>query len=99
MLTMLSVYSEELVEPLLSTIRTLSTQSMTDNRGPDVYLAYEHRDDAQYDSFLAKAAEAGFRIKRIPAPKVRKAVEKLYGWKAKEHEGISVVHLRLHRTA
>ena len=94
---MLSVYSEELVEPLLSTILTLSTRSMTDNRGPDVYLAYEHRDDAQYDSFLAKAAGSGFRIKRVPTAKVRKAVERLYGWKAKEYEGISVVHLRLYR--
>jgi hypothetical protein len=90
------VYSEGLVAPLLSTIRTLSLQSLTGTRGPDVYIAYEHRDDAQYDSFLAKAEDAGFRIKRIPAPKIRKAVERLYGWKYGDYDGISVVHMRLY---
>lgn len=73
-------------------------QSLSHKRGPDVYLAYEHRDDAQYNSFLARAVQQGFRVKRIPAIKIRKAVERLYGWKAVQYEGILVVHLRLYET-
>ena len=68
-------------------------------RFPDVYLAYEHRDDAQYDSFLSLAEREGFRIKRVPPLKVRKAVDAVLGWKERSiYEGITIVQMKLYRS-
>lgn len=98
-----SVYSEVLVAPLLRTVKSLSvlsgSRASTQNSKecfPDVYLAYEHRDDAQYNSFLSLAEVEGFRIKRVPQLKIRKAVDAVLGWKDKSiYEGITVVQMKL----
>jgi hypothetical protein len=75
-----------------------SSEQISKERFPDVYLAYEHRDDAQYDSFLSLAEREGFHAKRIPPLKVRKAVDAVLGWKDRSiYEGITVVQMKLHR--
>lgn len=98
-----SIYSEVLVAPLLRTVKSLSvlsgSRASTQNSKecfPAVYLAYEHRDDAQYNSFLSLAEVEGFRIKRVPQLKIRKAVDAVLGWKDKSiYEGITVVQMKL----
>jgi len=95
-----SIYSEQLVKPLVRTIQHLSeTALQIKSKAPDVYLAYEHRDDAQYEAFLSEAERAGLRVKKVPTVKVRKAVSKAYGWRPEQYEGISVVHMKLHSSA
>lgn len=87
----------------MRTVKALSLLSASGASGqgpkerfPDVYLAYEHRDDAQYDSFLSLAEAEGFRIKRVPQLKIRKAVDAVLGWKDKSiYEGITVVQMKL----
>ena len=86
---------EALVEPLLQTIRRLCNTSLEAGKKPNVYIAYEHRDDAQYYSFLAKAEPLGFRVKPVPATKVRKAVYKAYGWSPDMYTDITVLHMRI----
>jgi hypothetical protein len=66
-------------------------------KSPDVYIAYEHRDDAQYTSFTHQAEQMGFKVKIVPKGKVSKAVQGLYGWKAEVYEGITVLYLKLQR--
>ncbi|KAK9894515.1 hypothetical protein P389DRAFT_197804 [Cystobasidium minutum MCA 4210] len=109
-----SIYQAALVQPLLRTIHALCLQSCapapcsTSNtplqapsspaRSPDIYIAYEHRDDAQYTSFTSQAEEMGFKIKIVPKGKIAKAVGNLYGWKAEVYEGITVLQMRLAQT-
>ena len=79
----------------LLSVRGISEQNSKE-RFPDVYLAYEHRDDAQYDSFLSLAEVEGFKIKRVTQLKIRKAVDAVLGWKDKSiYEGITVVQMKL----
>jgi hypothetical protein len=80
--------------PLLKTMYALST-SNSNSKIPDMYIAYEHRDDAQYTSFTSQAAIMGFKVKKIPKNKIVKSVAALYGWKSDLWEGISVLHLKL----
>lgn len=95
-----SVYQAVLVKPLLRTIHTLCKQSSSSSpsdttKTPDIYIAYEHRDDAQYTSFTSQAEEMGFKIKVVPKGKVGKAVNALYGWKPEVYEGITVLQMKL----
>lgn len=62
---------------------------------PDIYIAYEHRDDAQYTSFTRQAEDMGFKVKIAPKGKVGKAVSSLYGWSSEVYEGITVLSLKL----
>lgn len=90
------VYSAPLITPLLDTVQALSQQSMQRNgKGPEIYIAYEHRDDAQYTNFLLQAEARGFHIKTIHADTVHKAVYEAYAWDAEQYEGISVFRMQL----
>lgn len=90
------VYQQALVQPLLQTIHSLCTSIDSEKRShPDIYIAYEHRDDAQYTSFTQKAESLGFKVKVVPKGKVGKAVSSLYGWKTEVYEGITVLYLKL----
>ena len=74
-----TVYSVELVEPMLRTLHTLSTLSAspTGSHFPAILLCIERRDPALVDHLLAAAKEKWqFQVERIPHKKVIKAVEK-----------------------
>lgn len=89
---------QNLVEPLLQTIYELCIRQMKKTeKVPDVYLAYEHRDDAQYDSFTSKAEAKDFKVKKIAKSKISKAVQGLYGWKTDVYDGVTVLLLKLNR--
>lgn len=91
-----TVYDQMLVKPLLQTILGLCTRSTSETTSsPDIYIAYEHRDDAQYTSFTQQAEAMGFKVKVVPKGKVGKAVTNLYGWKSEDYEGITVLYLKL----
>ena len=93
---MVTVYDPMLVKPLLQTILSLCTRSTSDiTNSPDIYIAYEHRDDAQYTSFTQQAETMGFKVKVVPKGKIGKAVSSLYGWKSEIYEGITVLYLKL----
>ena len=86
----------ELVQPLLETIQTLCRLGRGNRAtSPQIYIAYEHRDDAQYEAFLAQAVSKGFSCKHIHQSIVDKAVERAYGWSTDVHEGISILSMTL----
>jgi hypothetical protein len=85
---------EALVEALLHTIRRLCDIAVEAGKRPNAYIAYEHRDDAQYASFLAKAEALGFKVRSVPAAKIRKAVRTAYGWTPDMYTGITVMHMK-----
>jgi len=74
-----TVYSRELVEPLL---RTLHTLCVDQEKQPIVYLCIERRDPALVDHLLQEAdTRWNFTISRIPHKKLARAVEKhAKGW-------------------
>lgn len=71
-----TIYSPELVQPLLRTLYALCGASSAP-RCPPIYLCIERRDPALIDRTLAEAKSIwGFNVVRIPRRKVAKAMDK-----------------------
>lgn len=75
-----TLYSAELVTPLLRALRELcnvSISSSPEARPPPIYLAIERRDPELIDRALSEATNSwGFKVERVPHKKVAKAMEK-----------------------
>lgn len=93
-----TVYSVELVEPMLRTLHALSTLSAspTGSHFPAILLCIERRDPALVDRLLATAKEKWqFQIERIPHKKVVKAVEKEAKWNKVDWDDVELWKLKL----
>jgi len=71
-----TVYSAELVQPLLDTILSLARLSTIASRPPPCYLCLERRDPQLVDTFLNRAREMDFNASRIPYQKLKRCLEK-----------------------
>ncbi|KAI0065442.1 hypothetical protein BV25DRAFT_1798630 [Artomyces pyxidatus] len=73
-----TLYTTELVTPLLRTLHAVSAQSLVlASRPPPIYLCIERRDSAVIDRALFEAqTDWGFTVERIAHRKVLKAMEK-----------------------
>lgn len=75
-----TLYSSELVTPLLRTLHGLcksSIQSSLEAKSPQVYLCLERRDPALVERALSEARDSwGFKVERVPHKKVAKAMER-----------------------
>ncbi|KAG0144942.1 hypothetical protein CROQUDRAFT_79419 [Cronartium quercuum f. sp. fusiforme G11] len=85
-----TVYTPELVEPLLKTLLELSG---TSRRPPPIYLALERRDPTLVEDFLAKAKQSNFKTDRISHSTLVKITEKM-SWKLDDWEGAEIWKLR-----
>jgi protein N-lysine methyltransferase METTL21D len=92
-LTADTIYSAQLVGPLLSVLRTLSAIPC-----PPIYLALERRDPRLADDALQQARD-DFSVQRVPGKKVSRAMVKAgCKWDRAEWEGVEIWKLVL-RTA
>ena len=75
-----TLYSPELVTPLLRTLHSLcrcSAESSPDARFPQVFICLERRDPSLIDRSLAEARGSwDFQLERIPHKRIVKAMEK-----------------------
>ncbi|KAI0050936.1 hypothetical protein FA95DRAFT_1676432 [Auriscalpium vulgare] len=94
-----TLYSAELVQPLLRTLHAASEQSLVLGRSPPIYLCIERRDTAVIDRALDEAQSLwNFVVERIPHRKVLKAMEKgRLLWTREDWEGVEIWKLALKR--
>jgi len=93
-----TLYIPELISPLLRTLYSISSQSMTASRRPPaVYLCIERRDSAVIDRALHEATTCwGFDVQRIAHRKLIKSLEKGgIKWSQDEWSGIEIWRLKL----
>ena len=96
-----TVYSLELIHPLLRTLHAICTASSLSttlrNRSPLIYLCIERRDPALVDTtFLEAQYTWGFSISRISHRKVSKSMAK-HGlkWAREDWDGVEIWKLKL----
>ncbi|KAG5653971.1 hypothetical protein H0H81_008839 [Sphagnurus paluster] len=97
-----TVYSPDLVQPLLRTIHALCTLSRAASpsaRAPPAYLCIERRDPALVDHVLAQAHTTwGFSVHRVPHHKLLKALRKArITWPRHEWDAVEIWKLTLPR--
>ncbi|EGG09739.1 uncharacterized protein MELLADRAFT_47341 [Melampsora larici-populina 98AG31] len=85
-----TVYTSELLRPLLMTLKNLSDSS---TRPPPIYLALERRDPALVESFFKMADQLNFKADRIDHSSLVKLTEQM-GWELDDWEGVEVWKLR-----
>ncbi|KAF8163224.1 hypothetical protein B0H34DRAFT_313990 [Crassisporium funariophilum] len=95
-----TVYSVELIEPMLRTLHglsTLSAHASTPFRFPPILLCIERRDPMLVDRVLSDAKDVWhFDVERIPQKKLAKTVEQSgVGWNRLEWEGVELWKLKL----
>ncbi|KZT11232.1 uncharacterized protein LAESUDRAFT_642221, partial [Laetiporus sulphureus 93-53] len=95
-----TLYSPDIVIPLLRTLHTLCTLSMraaASIRSPPVYLCIERRDPDLIDQALEEARVIwGFVVERVPHRKVVKAMDKGgVNWEKGDWEGVEIWKLML----
>ncbi|KAF9483914.1 hypothetical protein BDN70DRAFT_798899 [Pholiota conissans] len=91
-----TVYSLDLIEPMLRTLHALSTLSLSASRYPPILLCIERRDPALVDRLLTDAKELwSFSVERIPHKKLAKAVEKGSQWDKSDWEGVELWKFKL----
>lgn len=96
-----TVYSLELIQPLLRTFHAICTASSLSptlqNRSPPIYLCIERRDPALVDTAFLEAQDTwGFRISRISHRRVSKAMEKhRLKWSKEDWDGVEIWKLTL----
>ncbi|OCH95016.1 hypothetical protein OBBRIDRAFT_768598 [Obba rivulosa] len=95
-----TVYSPDLIRPLLRTLHSLARASIshtTNLRFPPVYICMERRDPQLLDRTLAEAQTTWkFGVERIPHRKVFKAMEKGGArWAKEDWEGIEIWKMML----
>jgi len=88
-----TVYSSDLVQPLLDTILALSKLAP---RPPPCYLCLERRDPLLVDAFLARAREMGFTVSRIPHQKLKRVLERAdVHWEKDDWDAVELWKLQL----
>jgi len=92
-----TIYSPELVQPLLRTLCALCCASRRASACPPIYLCIERRDPDLINRTLAEARSVwGFTVIRIPHRKVAKAMEKGgVKWDQADWEGVEIWKLTL----
>ncbi|TFK29857.1 hypothetical protein FA15DRAFT_581313 [Coprinopsis marcescibilis] len=93
-----TVYSPDLVTPLLRTFSALSSASHAlSGRHPLILLCVERRDPALLDRLLAEARQLwNFTVHRVPRTKLAKCIEKSgVQWDKEDWEGVEIWKLRL----
>ncbi|KAI0748253.1 hypothetical protein C8Q80DRAFT_1170895 [Daedaleopsis nitida] len=96
-----TLYSAELVTPLLRALRELCNVSISSSpevRPPPIYLAIERRDPEFIDRALSEATNFwDFKVERVPHKKVAKAMEKGgVCWERGAWDGVEVWKLSIH---
>lgn len=88
-----TIYTAELVQPLLRALHTAVTASGS----PPVYLCIERRDSAVVNRALSEAEGIwGFTVSRVGHRKVSKAMEKgSLNWKKEDWDGVEIWRLKL----
>ena len=93
-----TVYTHELIAPLLRVIHALSTASHAlSHRYPFALVCVERRDPSVLDAFLAEARSTwNFSVERIPRTKLAKSLEKGgLNWDSSDWDGVEIWKLRL----
>ncbi|KAL0947003.1 hypothetical protein HGRIS_013148 [Hohenbuehelia grisea] len=95
-----TIYIQELVEPLLRTLHTLSLLSLNasnSSRGPIVYICLERRDPGLVDRVLSDAQHIwAFDVELVSRKKLLKAMEKAgLHWERHEWDDVELWKLRL----
>ena len=95
-----TVYSTELIQPMLRTLHTLSTLSAATSpahRFPPILLCIERRDPLLADRLLGDAEVIWhFNVERIPHKRLVKAVERSgVHWDRADWEGVELWKLKL----
>ncbi|KIM49207.1 hypothetical protein M413DRAFT_15360 [Hebeloma cylindrosporum] len=97
-----TVYSMELVRPMLATLHSLSrlsTSHPASTHFPPILLCIERRDPPLVDHLLNDAKDKwNFRVERIPHRKFVKIVEKSTHWNRSEWDDVELWRLQLHET-
>jgi hypothetical protein len=97
-LTADTLYTSELVAPLLRTLHHLVVLSSVPGKpAPRTFLALERRDPALIEAALIEAADTwGFVCERVPPRKIAKAMEKGgLKWEKADYDGVEVWTLAL----
>jgi protein N-lysine methyltransferase METTL21D len=95
-LTSDTVYSPDLVQPLLDTIHSLVQLSTTSTRPPPCFLCLERRDPQLVDMFLARAREMNFNISRVPYQKLKRALDRTgIDWSREDWDAVELWKLQL----
>lgn len=89
-----TIYSAELVQPMLRTLHALcavSSSASATGRPPQIIICVERRDPLLLDRLLADAKENWkFTVERIPHKKLVKVVEKSSQWDRSDWEGVEL---------
>lgn len=86
-----TLYRQDLVAPLLRTIKAISIQSRKGKGFPPVFVALERRDPEVIEQALELAKEEGFGCKKIPDGKVRKCLDAVgFKWDKEDWEGVEI---------
>lgn len=86
-----TLYCQDLIAPLVRTIKAISIQSRKGKRFPPVFVALERRDPEVIKQALELAKKEGFDCKRIPNGKVRKCLDAVgFRWEKEDWEGVEI---------
>jgi protein N-lysine methyltransferase METTL21D len=90
-----TVYSPELVEPLLQTLYAVATASQ--GNSPAILVCLERRDSSVCDRFFDQArARWNFGVKQIPQRKISKAMIACgFKWEKEDWDGIELWQLSI----
>jgi len=83
------VYSKELVDPLLQTLKSLSG-----SRCPIILIAFERRDTAIIDSFFEKSRTLGFTNKKLNLRRILGRHFVRWGWAPNDYHSAEIWSLR-----
>lgn len=86
-----TLYAVHLTPALWATIVRICQESyLATTKAPIIYFALERRDSTMLDAALDSGRQAGIDIRRVAHGRIAKTVERAYGWKAAEWEGVEV---------
>lgn len=86
-----TLYHQDLVAPLLRTIKSISIQSRKGRKYPPVYVALERRDPEVIEHALELAKRERFDCKKVPDGKIVKCLESVeYKWEKEDWEGVEI---------
>ncbi|EFP83530.1 uncharacterized protein PGTG_08716 [Puccinia graminis f. sp. tritici CRL 75-36-700-3] len=86
-----TVYTVDLIRPLLTTLSILSARSP---KQPIIYIALERREPTLVDSFFQMAVEMGFKATQVESNRLRKLAESM-GWIDEDWEAVEVWKLSM----
>lgn len=86
-----TLYCQDLIAPLVRTIRAVSVQSRKGKSFPPVFVALERRDPEVIKQALELAKKERFDCRRIPGGKVRKCLDAVgFKWEKEDWEGVEI---------